>query len=216
MDREPPAADIIVQSPCHYSGRPSDLSAWVMEKLGMFTQWACVVLSQLVCGRVGGVQPELWRRGTDAAGPVRTENQPEQCGRPGRLRLRSARSCQEADLQHAQLSPSLEHWAVVAGKHARGPLACARLEWCQCMSLVAQRRDQTTQSNNSLCSTCGPKSSTHCVLMKPCFDAFNTFYDCDLTGFKSWMSPFKTWAAWFSLQSPCFVCGHFYFFWIRF
>lgn len=90
----------------------------------MFTQWACVVLSQLVCGRVGGVQPELWRRGADAAGSVRAENQPEQCGRPGRLWLRSACSSQEADLQRTQLSPGLDHWAVVTGKHARGPFLC--------------------------------------------------------------------------------------------
>ena len=89
----------------------------VIEEPCVLTQQACVVLSQLVCRRVGGVQPELWRRGADAAGPVRPENQPDQRRRPGWLSLRPAHPDQEAGLQLTQLSAGLDRWAVVTGKH---------------------------------------------------------------------------------------------------
>lgn len=50
-----------------------------MSDLGgrLLTQPVYVVSSQLVCGRVGGMQPELWRRGADEVGPVRPEDQPD-------------------------------------------------------------------------------------------------------------------------------------------
>jgi len=75
-----------------------------------------VVLSQLVCRRVGGVQSELWRRGADAAGPVCPENQPDQRRHRGRLSLCPGPSGHEASLQHTQLSTALDHRAMVTGK----------------------------------------------------------------------------------------------------
>lgn len=81
----------------------------------LLTQRVYVVSSQLVCGRVGGVQPDLWRRGADATGPVCPENQPDQWSRPGRLSLYPAHPGKEASLQHTQLSTGLDHWAMVRG-----------------------------------------------------------------------------------------------------
>lgn len=77
----------------------------------------CVVCFQLVCRGMGGVQPELWRRGAYATGPVCPENQPDQCRHPGWLSLCSAHPSQEAGLQHTQLSTSLDLWALVTGRH---------------------------------------------------------------------------------------------------
>lgn len=69
--------------------------------------------SQLVRGRVGGVQPELRRRGADAAGRLCPEEQPDQRRRPGRLWLCPTDTWQEAGLQHSQLSPGMDHGVVV-------------------------------------------------------------------------------------------------------
>ena len=90
------------------------LNEWFRSRL--LTQPVYVVSSQLVCGRVGGMQPELWRRGADEASPVRPEDQPDWRSWPVWHSVRPARPGQAASLQHAQLSASLGHRAVVAGK----------------------------------------------------------------------------------------------------
>lgn len=117
-----------------------------------------LVSSQLVRGQVGGVQPELRRRGADAAGRLRPEEQPDPRRRPGWLWLCPADTCQAAGLQHSQLSPGVDHSVVVTGK--------AAWKWVS-NSRHTHKRKSKKEDDNS----------------KPSFDGFTTFYESDLSGF---------------------------------
>lgn len=149
-------------------------------------RFSCV-LSQLVGGQVGGVQPDLWRRGTDAAGWLCPEEQADPRRRPGWLWLRPADTCQEAGLQHSQLSPGVDRGVVVTGKAALKLVPNSRhIKKKECMK----------EDDN----------------LKPSSDDFSTFYESDLSGFttleKKQSSPWEHPPAFCSLASSlCLSTG---------
>lgn len=145
----------------------------------LLAQRVYVVSSQLVCGRVGCVQPELWRWGANATGPVCPENQPDQCSQPGRLSLYPAHPSKEASLQRTQLSTSLDHWAMVRGmfvkmiSHHQG-----RALW------MCSHRYKSVQQ---LLLCIAGKSTVSHTCHWAWSDPSTIFYDSEIRGFIPWI-----------------------------